>query len=148
VTGLDLPTLYHKKGAVTHSPEVVGVMLEQAHKQGADALLIVDLSRWQETHPFHGFGFGAFRRSLFPKGCIYTSFMMTLFRVDSGKRVGGMSEEPCEVSATDSFQIKNAWDQYTPEEKAAFESSVKQKIRETLATDLMQLGLTSSSPPK
>jgi hypothetical protein len=148
VTGLDLPTLYHKHGAVTHSQEVVEVMLGQARKQGADALLIVDLSRWPDTYRFHGFGFGAFRRTLVSKGCIYTSFLMTLFRVDSGKSVGGVAEPPCEISATDSFQIKDAWDQYTPEEQTAFESSVKQKIRETLATNLTQLGLMSSSPAK
>jgi hypothetical protein len=123
-------------------------MLERARKQGADALLIVDLSRWRDTYPFHGFGFGAFRRTLVSKGCVYTSFMTTLFRVDSGKRVGGVADPPCEISATDSFQIKDAWNQYTPEEQAAFESSVKQKVRETLATDLTQLGLMSSSPAK
>lgn len=147
VTGLDLPTLYHKKGAITHSAEVVRVLLEQARKQGADALLIVDLARWEETHPFHGFGFGAYRRGDLP-GCIYTSFLVTVFRVDSGKRVGGVSQPPCLTSTADSFQTRDAWDQYTPEEKTAFESGVKQKIRETLAIDLSQLGLTRSSLPR
>jgi hypothetical protein len=147
VTRLDLATLYHKKGAVTHSEEVVAAMLEQARKQGADALLIVDLARWEETHPFHSFGFGVFRRGDLP-GCVYTSFLVTLFRVDTGKRVGGVSQPPCVTSTADSFQTKDAWEQYTPEEKAAFESTVKQKIRETLAIDLAQLGLTRSSAPK
>jgi hypothetical protein len=147
VTGLDLPALYQKSGAVTNSKEVVAVMLEQARKQGADSLLIVEMVRWGEIRPFHGNGFGAFNRSLFPNGCIYTSFMSTLFRVDTGKRVKSEAEpEPCEVSKTDHFEMKPAWDQYTPEERATFEAVVKEKIRAALASQLNQLSLTPPGP--
>lgn len=143
VSGLDLPTLYRKKGAVTNSKEVIAVLLERAKQQGADALLIVDVWHWQETHPFHGTGFGAYRRDFYPSGCIYTAFMTTLFRVDSAKRVMTAAEPPpCEVSKTDAFEKKKSWDDYSAEEKAAFESAVKQKVRETLAGHLSQLGLT------
>jgi len=143
-SGLDLKVLYTKSGAVTFSNEVVGTLLDQARKQGADALLVIEMAGWGGPYQFESAGFGVFRNPF--GGCIYTAFMATVFRTDSGKRAGSTAEPPpCVSSKTDSFEVKATWDEYSPEQKTAFETAVKQKIRERLTIQFRHLGLISSS---
>ncbi|MBS0380656.1 MAG: hypothetical protein JSS29_19410 [Proteobacteria bacterium] len=145
-SGMDLATLYTKSGAITFSKEVVGVMLDQARKQGADALMVVEMATWGGISQWQTGGFGAYQRGF--NGCIYTSFMITIFRTDSGKRAKDSDEpRPC-LKSLDKFPVKENWEQYTPEEKATLESQVKDKIRERLIIQLQDLGLADSSGQK
>jgi hypothetical protein len=151
VSGLDLPTLYAKRYAIAGSKEVIAALLAQAKQQGVDALLIVDMYKWTELHRFQGPGFGVISHTLYPKGhphgCVYTSFMSSLFRVDSGKRLQWAAQpEPCEISARDQFELKDSWDLYTQEEQAAFEATVKDRVRENLQSQLTDLSLVAAPP--
>ncbi|MBS0380655.1 MAG: hypothetical protein JSS29_19405 [Proteobacteria bacterium] len=146
VSGLDLPALYQKKNAIADNKEVMTILLERAKQQGADALLIVELFDWGRTHPFNSPGFGVTSRRYYPQGhphgCIYTSFMSSLFRVDTGKRLQWIVQPaPCDISSRDQFELRDAWDQYTTEQQEAFERTTKDRIREHLEAQLSDLAL-------
>jgi hypothetical protein len=143
-SAMNLPVIYAQSGAVTHAPEVMAFMLDQARKEEADTLMVVEMSQGliQSQAP----GFGAYRHG--DQRCIYTSFTLSLFRTDSGKLAAAPSlSVPC-LSLTEAFPIKNRWDQYTPEEKAAFEAAAKQRIRDALSYQLRAVGLVGAPAAK
>jgi hypothetical protein len=149
VSGLDLPALYRKRNAIADSKDVMTALLARAKQQGADALLVVEPYDWRQTRPFNSPGFGITSRKLYPKGhphgCIYTSFMSSLFRIDTGERLQWIVQPlPCDISPRDEFELKEAWDQYTPDEQVSFETTVKDRIRERLASQLADLALVAA----
>jgi hypothetical protein len=148
VSQLDLQDLYHKRGAILGSREVEATRLERAKQQGADALMVVEMVRPGENFPFQNAGFGVFRRDAFGlgMGCVYTSFNTVVFSVATGKRLAWGGEPPCQ-SSPQKPEKKSSWDQYTPEEQAAFEATVKDEIRKQVVLRMFRYQLFKDSTP-
>ncbi len=149
VGDLNMQDLYKKSGAILGSREVVATLLEKAKQQGADALMVVEMVRPSQNFQFHQPGFGLFRKSTFglTMGCIYSVFNTVVFRVDTAKRIAWGGDEPCLSSREKGFEQKDSWDQYTAEEKAAFEAAVKQQLSGKIALRLEQYKLLKDTTP-
>jgi hypothetical protein len=126
---LPVPSLYRKPKDMRVSGEGLQKLLDLAKQQGDEALLIVQQTDGGDNFPFHKPGFGLFRRGAFgmTTQCAYVSFFMELVRVDTGKSIVRRGQEPCYASP-EKFEWKPSWDQYSAEEQAALEASVKDHL--------------------
>lgn len=126
---LSVGSLYKKAKDTDVSREGVQTLLALAKEQGNEALLLIQQTDGGENSPFHRPGFGLFRRSAFgmTMQCVYVSFRMVLYRVDTGKVIARAWQEPC-TTGRDQWVWKSAWDQYSAEEQKAFQTAVREQF--------------------
>jgi hypothetical protein len=145
---LNMQDLYHRPGAILGSREVEAALLEQAKQQGADALMVVEMSRPGENFRFQSPGYGAFRKDTFgvAMGCIYSSFNTVIFSVSTGKRLAWGGEAPCQASPHKP-ERQDAWEKYPPEQQAEFEAAVKDELRQKVLLRMEEYKLFKDSKP-
>jgi hypothetical protein len=151
VSRLNMGDLYHKRGAILGSRDVEATLLDQAKQQGADALMIVEMVEPGENFRFQGAGYGVFRKETFglSMGCVYSSFNTVIFSVATSKRVAWGGEPPCQASPHKP-EKQDSWDKYTPEQQAAFETTVKDELRQKILLRMTEYKLfkdSTSQPP-
>ncbi len=136
-----LDSLYGKHVSGPLSRPAFKVFVDHAKAQGADAVLVLERTT-SENQPFHQSGFGLFRHQMFGMvaACPYVLFRAEVDRVSDGKVLAGQFDAPCEMGQQ-KFEARKSWDQYSDEERKAFESALKEEIinKVNLALDELQL---------
>ena len=120
-------------------------IVDQAHKQGADTVLLVV----RETNPHDGTippGFGLHNRHLLGKDHVdlLASFAVVLIRVDGDKVLAQQHPDPLTPGPA-SWPIKASWDQLPSDEQSALENSLKQAVFSRVDGVLASMKLTSAS---
>jgi hypothetical protein len=108
--------------------EAVSRLMELARKQGVDALLIVQRSR-SDNSPFHKPGYGLYKKTTFGlvRQCAYALFDVGVYRTGDGARIAFRYAVPCETGR-DTTPVKASFEQYSAEEQADLERSVKLEV--------------------
>ena len=148
VSHLNVQHLYHKRGAILGSREVEAILLEQAKQQGADALMVVEMVEPGANFRFQSAGYGVFLQGDLglSMGCVYSSFNTVIFSVVTGKRLAWGGEPPRQASLINPTNRTHGIST-RPEQQAAFETAVKDKLRQKLLLRMSEYKLFKDSAP-